>query len=200
MQHFTHFRSFEADFGYVKQANKQLKRLNELKNNSLGTVAESVASSDLKNVNLGEAKRKVNQNLTTSRRTGKKRDFYTENPDIQDKDVFFDYEDTFPYITRGENRRQMRIETGLPPVTRKLKNSEDTSSRYDSIQPIKELQVKKLNRDDFTDIRRTKDTAASPTGYLGYRKDPYKGYGGMMEEPVDMSYSTLKFPTPRLPY
>lgn len=200
MQHFTHFRSFEADFGYVKQANKQLKRLNELKNNSLGTVAESVASSDLKNVNLGEAKRKVNQNLTTSRRTGKKRDFYTENPDIQDKDVFFDYEDTFPYITRGENRRQMRRETGLPPVTRKLKNSEDTSSRYDSIQPIKELQVKKLNRDDFTDIRRTKDTAASPTGYLGYRKDPYKGYGGMMEEPVDMSYSTLKFPTPRLPY
>ena len=200
MQHFTHFRSFEADFGYVKQANKQLKRLNELKNNSLGTVAESVASSDLKNVNLGEAKRKINQNLTTSRRTSKKRDFYTENPDIQDKDVFFDYEDTFPYITRGENRRQMRIETGLPPVSRKLKNSEDTSSRYDSIQPSKELQVKKLNRDDFTDIRKTKDTAASPTGYLGYRKDPYKGYGGMMEEPVDMSYSTLKFPTPRLPY
>ncbi|UQS94921.1 hypothetical protein Pam2_41 [Pseudanabaena phage Pam2] len=200
MQHFTHFRSFEADFGYVKQANKQLKRLNELKNNSLGTVAESVASSDLKNVNLGEAKRKINQNLTTSRRTSKKRDFYTENPDIQDKDVFFDYEDTFPYITRGENRRQMRIETGLPPVSRKLKNSEDTSSRYDFIQPSKELQVKKLNRHDFTDIRRTKDTAASPTGYLGYRKDPYKGYGGMMEEPVDMSYSTLKFPTPRLPY
>ena len=200
MQHFTHFRSFEADFGYVKQANKQLKRLNELKNNSLGTVAESVASSDLKNVNLGEAKRKINQNLTTSRRTSKKRDFYTENPDIQDKDVFFDYEDTFPYITRGENRRQMRRETGLPPVSRKLKNSEDTSSRYDFIQPSKELQVKKLNRHDFTDIRRTKDTAASPTGYLGYRKDPYKGYGGMMEEPVDMSYSTLKFPTPRLPY
>jgi hypothetical protein len=196
MEHF-------ANFGYVKTANKQLKRLNEIKSGnrgSLGSLAQETSSAELKNVVAGETKRSVNQNIKNTRNTGRKRDFYTENPDIQDKDVFFDYEDAFPYITRGENRRQMRRESGLPPVNRKLKNSEDTSSRYDFVEPSKELQVKKLNRDDFTDIRRTKDTAASSTGYLGYRKDPYKGYGGMMEEPVDMSYSTLKFPTPRLPY
>jgi hypothetical protein len=34
MQHFTHFGSFEADFGYVKQANKQLKRFNEISRNT----------------------------------------------------------------------------------------------------------------------------------------------------------------------
>jgi hypothetical protein len=48
----------------------------------------------------------------------------------------------------------------------------------------KEIGYETKPTKDFTDIRRTLDTAASPTGYLGYRTDPFKGYGGMMEEPI----------------
>ena len=37
---------------------------------------------------------------------------------------------------------------------------------------------------NWSDVRQTDDKAASATGYLGFRKDPYKGYGGMMEESI----------------
>lgn len=49
----------------------------------------------------------------------------------------------------------------------------------------------------FTDIRRVSDTAASPSGYLGFRTDPYKGYGGMMEEPVPSTLLRVKRPVPQ---
>jgi hypothetical protein len=48
----------------------------------------------------------------------------------------------------------------------------------------------------FTDIRKVSDTAASPTGYLGFRKDPFKGFGGMMEEPVPTIKSGIKIKRP----
>jgi len=37
---------------------------------------------------------------------------------------------------------------------------------------------------EWSEIRTTRDRAISPTTYLGFRKDPYKGYGGMMEEAI----------------
>jgi hypothetical protein len=40
------------------------------------------------------------------------------------------------------------------------------------------------DKQNFIDIRKVDDYAASPSGYLGFRTDPFKGYGGMMEEPV----------------
>jgi hypothetical protein len=40
------------------------------------------------------------------------------------------------------------------------------------------------DKQNFNDIRKVDDYAASPSGYLGFRNDPYKGLGGMMEEPV----------------
>lgn len=46
----------------------------------------------------------------------------------------------------------------------------------------------------FTDIRETNDRAASPSGFLGFRTDPYKGYGGMMEEPVPSTKKIIKTP------
>lgn len=50
------------------------------------------------------------------------------------------------------------------------------------------------NKDGFTDIRQTNDRAASPSGYLGFRTDPHKGYGGMMEEPVPITKTIIKTP------
>ena len=45
--------------------------------------------------------------------------------------------------------------------------------------------TRELDVNGFTDIRPNNDPAIDAT-HLGFRKDPFKGYGGMMEEPVDM--------------
>lgn len=52
----------------------------------------------------------------------------------------------------------------------------------------------------FTDIRRVSDRTASPSGYLGFRTDPYKGYGGMMEEPVPSTLVRIKRPVPQFTF
>ena len=52
--------------------------------------------------------------------------------------------------------------------------------------------ILKNNTDDWSDIRRVNDSAASDTKFLGFRKDPYKGYGGMMEEPVPVNEMLTK--------
>ena len=44
--------------------------------------------------------------------------------------------------------------------------------------------LSKPNLDQFTDVRPNEDYAINAE-YLGFRKDPFKGYGGMVEEPVD---------------
>jgi hypothetical protein len=85
----------------------------------------------------------------------------------------------------GESRKAQRKAQGLPELMRKPTTGEYAESR---LTP---------NTDAFTDVRRTDDPAASPTGYLGFRKDPYKGYGGMMEEPVDLLKGGNKA---RIPY
>jgi hypothetical protein len=140
MQHFTHFRSFGADFGIVKQANKQLKKLKESKSlydetESLGTLSEKLVAS-------GASPRLAKTKLTANR------GFYREN------------------------------KKGLPdPLLQSPR--ENITSTVTILENTPELPTK-----DWSDIRKTGDTAASSTGYLGFRKDPYKGYGGMMEEPI----------------
>ena len=86
----------------------------------------------------------------------------------------------------GEARKAQRKAQGLPELMRKPTTGEYSEPRNN-----------KPNLDAFTDVRKTDDIAASPTGYLGFRKDPYKGYGGMMEEPVDLLKGGSKA---RIPY
>jgi hypothetical protein len=77
----------------------------------------------------------------------------------------------YPYpskstLQRGrENRREMKGYESKPPL---VSNKVRTESN------------------NYSEIRPTSDGAASASGYLGYQKDPYKGYGGMMEEPVPL--------------
>jgi hypothetical protein len=85
----------------------------------------------------------------------------------------------------GEARKAQRKAQGLPELMRKPTTGEYAESR---LTP---------NTDAFTDVRKTDDLAASRSGYLGFRKDPFKGYGGMMEEPVDLLKSGSKA---RIPY
>jgi hypothetical protein len=75
----------------------------------------------------------------------------------------------------GEARKTQRANQGLLSVKRKPKSGE-----------YAEVRVNLPDYDAFTEVRKTDDIAASKTGYLGFRKDPFKGYGGMMEEPVDI--------------
>lgn len=86
----------------------------------------------------------------------------------------------------GESRKAQRKAQDLPEVLRKPKTGEYSEPR-----------ANKPNLEAFTDVRKTEDRAASPTGYLGFRKDPFKGYGGMMEEPVDLVKGGSKA---RIPY
>ena len=94
-------------------------------------------------------------------------------------------------LWRGENRKSLKDR-----VLRKPKSSEELG--LTEIYPRKNEVVP--NTKDFTDIRKTTDGFASETGYLGFRTDPYKGLGGMMEEPVDLVSSGRRTPKARIPY
>lgn len=139
MQHFI-------NFGYVKQANKQLKRLQEMKSGlptPIGKISEAASNSELRNVRAGEAKQYLDSKIRGAR--------YNRTSLSNQNDL------SFPY--KKENI----------PDTRKLEG--------------------------WSESRRTLDSAASPTGYIGFRTDPYKGYGGMMEEPIpleDLSRAPLR--------
>lgn len=135
MQHF-------ADFGYVKQANKQLKRIYE-------TKIDPVSAR-----NLGELSAK-------------------KYP--PDKEYFNSM------LTRGRYTRKQRNDT-TDPLTRPI----ITEVRTEEKSP------EQLSR-DWSDIRKNLDSAINST-YLGFRKDPFKGYGGMMEEPIPINelYNTKK--------
>jgi len=150
MEHF-------ADFGYVKQANKQLKRLNESKNLSIGA---------LQGDGLGEkAQDAVNRYFRTGTSEAKK---------IK---IAKGYEN----ILNGSLRHsRAEIKPQLDPLTKKYRK---TISNYIPENP---------SSDKWSDIRKTDDYAASNSGYLGFRTDPFKGYGGMMEEPVPKNDITLK--------
>lgn len=123
MQHF-------ADFGYVRQANKQLKRMYETKIDPISAK------------NLGELSAKKYP------------------PDKE----YFD-----SMLTRGRYTRKQDT-SKVDPLTNPAKPSA--------------LVVGDKTNNEWSEIRTTEDKAASPTTYLGYRKDPYKGYGGMMEEAI----------------
>lgn len=140
-----HFTSFYADFGIVKQANKQLKRLQEGKGGTgVGEVARTSALREkypesFEQIPRDTVKNEVNQNV-------------------------------------GDNRRFRRtLDRQTDPLTKPVNLSYD----FPRVKAEAKLPTK-----DFTEIRKTGDTAASESGYLGFRTDPYKGYGGMMEEAI----------------
>lgn len=132
MQHFV-------DFGYIKQANKQLKKINELsKATGEGDYPKPLGQLAKQTKNVEYQKEYLNRQLRQERR----KKIYKQDPL------------SFPV---SESRDLIR--------TKKL--------------PLPEK--------DWSDIRKTNDGGASTTGYLGFRKDPFKGYGGMMEEEIPFS-------------
>lgn len=84
-------------------------------------------------------------------------------------------------LTRGRYTRKQRNDT-TDPLTRPI----ITEVRTEEKSP------EQLSR-DWSDIRKNLDSAINST-YLGFRKDPFKGYGGMMEEPIPINelYNTKK--------
>ena len=145
MQHFTHFGSLEADFGYVKAANKQLKRLNEI-NRSKPSDADvhklGITAFDVTN---GLSADRVKQGLDS----GLKR-----------------------YRTA---QRQNKKDSLSSPFMSKIRERDNMVEN----EPI-------IPKTGWSDVRYTKDNAASNSGYLGFRTDPHQGYGGMMEEPLPL--------------
>ena len=145
MQHF-------ADFGYVRTANKQLKRLHESKQ----------APSYLMPNRSG---------------LGQEAQHYADPKT---------FGDTLPFYSRAgaaKRKNNTRVE-----VSRQLKldnsNSDPLLDPYTKPYEKVSLVNKKQTNPEWSDIRKTDDSAASSSGYLGFRTDPYKGYGGMMEEAV----------------
>ena len=211
MEHF-------ANFGIVKKANKQLKRLNEL-SETAKTYGYQKRENDFGHTKsgLGEIAKNTPENYLDKRKSellnntlsnGRKvksneaLDYYTENPTVNDKTPFrvlSPDEEWIPpkALSRGMNRVKSRLTNDLPSVSRNMRSSEEYVSPS---RLLTQNRKDEPNRQDFTDIRKTDDRAASPTGYLGFRTDPYKGYGGMMEEPVDVTTTITKLPRPRVIY
>ena len=162
MQHF-------ADFGYVKVANKKLKRLNAL------STASAVEGSS-----VGRQAQNTIDALAKNELT------YTEHrPKVK-----YDIKDANTQVRRDRIRQDRSALTDpLDSWQRPYNDSESAKQmiqkRQDAPRTISVGQDKsKPNLDDFTDTRRNTDPAINAT-HLGFRKDPFKGYGGMVEEPVD---------------
>ena len=68
-------------------------------------------------------------------------------------------------VYKGSNRINRRDDIGLPKLTRKLRSGEYTPRT----KVIKEMILDSKN---YTDIRKTKDTALSTTGYMGFKNTP----------------------------
>lgn len=134
MQHFVNFGTI--DFGYVKAANKQLKRITDVKNGyRLGVGIKAQEYSNQK-VPKDVAKRNFDGMLADSREA---------------KDYDLD---------------PLRESVKSSYIKKRISNAPE------------------LPKEGWSDIRKTDDRAASPSGYLGFRTDPHQGYGGMMEEPI----------------
>jgi hypothetical protein len=202
MQHFTHFGSFEASFGYVKQANKQLKKLNELQQTYTGKSGLGQRASSLASIQNPQYTNMTQDNLATElignrNKLKEVKDYYTDRPQLISGSFL---SDNYLSMPRGQNRVHARRDAYIqssgatvPPVVRKPKSSDDRfiPKRTPELIP---------DKNSFTDIRKVDDYAASPSGYLGYQKDPFKGYGGMMEEPVDMVAGNSRTPKARIRY
>ena len=163
MQHF-------ADFGYVRTANKQLKRLNDLQGVRVSIPNKSRLIPSTRESGLGN----IAGGVTNS-----------------SKQVVQEALENKLSATRAVRQDALRLQD---PLTKPVKYSYQEGT----------LEPKTLPTKDWSDIRKTDDTAASSTNYLGFRKDPYKGYGGMMEEAIPNEdlypdgISKVKMPISRL--
>jgi len=102
------------------------------------------------------------------------------------------------YVTNiTHNKKDIKLSNLMKEtVNDTLKNNRQNSRYWRGTDADKDILKKKYKLEkgtpkqdqsknpNFTDIRKTDDSAASKNGYLGFRTDPYKGYGGMMEETV----------------
>jgi hypothetical protein len=129
MQHFS-------DFGVIKQTNKKLKKLEEMKSTYKGRKLGEISDPSWSGT---PAESVVRGNIDATRNKRKDSPFNAKTRD----DL------KYPYKKRM-----------------------DISSEY------------RLDAPEWSDIRKVKDDAASQSGYLGFRKDPFKGFGGMMEEAI----------------
>jgi hypothetical protein len=208
MQHFANFGSFEADFGVIRTANRAKKKIAQV-NQAEKTFGETMSLPDARQELYGREnpnprnpvkatrlnryepntpekaalvkqynQKKLDSYLDeralpeiggggTGNRLLKKR-WELSGGDIAGDRYLHDY--TYPsksqlLIGRG-NRRQMKGYEEKPPL---VSNNVRTNSP------------------NYSEIRPTDDKAASVSGYVGYQKDPFKGYGGMMEEPVPLN-------------
>lgn len=145
MQHF-------ANFGYVRAANKQLKKIHEMQNYETFPL------------DYGKRKGKsLGAVALNAKNTG-------------DKKMMQDY-----LLSNKRDVRQGR-EILKDPLTRPIVSEVRTG----------EKSPEQLGR-DWSDVRKNSDPAINST-YTGFRTDPFKGYGGMMEEaiPIDELYNTKK--------
>ena len=171
-----------ADFGYVKQANKQLKRLNDLQGTKIAIPNKSRLNPSSLETGLGN----ISGNLTKDFDKG----LINTTPKNTLNQVNLQLEEK---LSRKRAIRQSGLDK-QDPLNRPVKYSYKEAT----------LEPKELPTKDWSDIRKTDDTAASSTNYLGFRKDPYKGYGGMMEEPIPVQdlypdgISKVKMPVSRL--
>ncbi len=138
MEHF-------ANFGYIKQANKQLKNIYELQGKGRNETVYSSLPKSISDLSL-----KVEKDIPV-------------------------YNTRAGQILDGQKRqsRQGRKDKKDPLS---IPYSKGRFPKYGE-----------QTYDGFTDVRQVSDGALSRTGYAGFRTDPYKGYGGMMEEEVPRS-------------
>ena len=233
MQHFANFGSLDADFGATRTANKQLKRLNEIKQSALsdanihklGTLSYDIANNGLEPKN---AKSGINYLLGKQRKYQNTPATYIDNPVVEGQASLGYRTRKKPQRALLKARNQRVFDEQFGEQSEKLfgnvsgnkakkknwelKNALNMNREYvpsNRVMPnLKEVRLKdiKANRTtlaeqgnrskpdligavkpdtkNYSDIRKVDDYAAAPTGYLGFQNDPYKGYGGMMEEPV----------------
>jgi hypothetical protein len=181
MEHF-------ANFGVVKQANKQLKRLQDLKGGNIGQQAAHLLSPTITEGEQNRILQSIPMSLNSLRRNKR----YASSGDSLGSYKYPEMYEGMKHKGQDFFRGMDRLEENKRKVFRNPRGDEKYArARQSELIPDKE---------SFNSIRKTDDRAASPTGYLGFRTDPYKGFGGMMEEPVDMISTGIKEPKARVPY
>jgi len=93
----------------------------------------------------------------------------------------FGYNKAGKEVWRGKDRWNIRKDNNQPQVTRKPRSGERSDRSY-----IKNERIP--DNKNFTDIRKVKDNALSPTGYIGFRNTP----NSYFEEPVPIIESGKK--------
>jgi len=155
-----------ADFGIVKQSNKSLKQMYESKTG--GTHPNNLANP----TSLGKLS---DMTAKTTRQYPNEADWVKD--------------DAQELLTRGKRDRRTLRTREVDPLTRPLNTVNDYKT---------EMLNPKLDKiDGFSEVRANNDPIYKyGSGYTGFRTDPFKGYGGMMEEevPLDLFQKTSKTP------